>query len=126
MLRRPPDILVTRSGGAALLLRNEANVGHSLALRLAGRQSNRDAIGARVYVSSGERRQFQEVRSARSYLSQGETTLRFGLGAANEGHVEVLWPSGSRQVVGRLVHGEYLLVEGHPARRVGRGILSEP
>lgn len=57
--------------------------------------SNRDGIGARVTVVSGDLRQVKEVRSAGSYLSANDVRAHFGLGKRNRVDlVEVRWPGG--------------------------------
>ncbi len=64
-------------------------------LRGAGK-SNRSAIGARVRIACGARRQLGEVRSGGSYISQSDLRLHFGLGAATAvDRVEIRWPSGA-------------------------------
>jgi hypothetical protein len=85
-----------------------------LSLRLRGARSNRDGLGAWVTVSAGGRtfRRFHDGKSG--YLSQSSTPLYFGLGAAEKvDSVEVLWPSGARQVVrsGIPVAGELVVTE---------------
>jgi len=94
------DILVTANGGPARLFRNDgANVNSYLRVHLAGRESNRDGIGAVVRVASAQGEQWDMVRSGSSYCSQSELTLTFGLG--NElmvDRVTVEWPSGKRQM----------------------------
>jgi hypothetical protein len=74
--------------------------GHWLILKLEGRKANRSAIGARVKVVTGERAQWDEVRSGGSYLSQNDLRLQFGLGAASKAdRIEIAWPGGKRQVL---------------------------
>ena len=64
-------------------------------LSLVGTKSNRSAIGARVSVESGGRRQIDEVMSGGSFYSQNDLSLHFGLGsAAQADRIEVRWPSG--------------------------------
>ena len=71
--------------------------GHWVLLQLTGTKSNRSAIGARVTVTAGGRKQVDDVRSGGSYLSQSDLRLHFGLGAATRiESVEVRWPSGGR------------------------------
>ena len=95
------DVVLTANGGPARLLRNDQATGHHwLRVRLEGARSNRDAIGAWVVLESGGRRQRRQVMPTRSYLSQVETAITFGLGAADgPATVEIRWPDGSRQVV---------------------------
>ena len=57
--------------------------------------SNRDGIGTRVTVISGDLRQVKEVHSAASYQSANDLRLHFGLGKRERiDLVEVRWPSG--------------------------------
>jgi enediyne biosynthesis protein E4 len=95
------DIVLTQSGGSPLLLRNDQATGHHwLRLKLRGKSSNRDAIGARVEVSAGGRSARQQVMPAKSYLSQSELPLVFGLGKDTKvDRVEVTWPDGKKQAV---------------------------
>ena len=56
----------------------------------------RTAIGARVTVVAGARTQFQDVIGVNGYLSQGDTRVHFGLGAADHiDRVSVRWPDGT-------------------------------
>ena len=74
--------------------------GHWLTLKLVGTKSNRSAIGARVIVTSGGRKQIDEVHSGGSYLSQNELRLHFGLGSERRaGRIEVRWPSGQHTML---------------------------
>jgi hypothetical protein len=102
-----------------VLLRNNgaAGDGRFASLRLVGTRSNRDAIGARVWVTAGGRRQLRDVKSGGSYLSSSDPRLHVGLGDASEvERVEVRWPSGRRQSWERLpADGFYVLREGAPA-----------
>jgi hypothetical protein len=117
-----PDLVISSNNRPAHLLWNESErASHRLSLRLVGRKG-RDGLGARVEVTAGGARQMQEVRSASSYLSQGEMALHFGLGAQPAAdRVRVLWPGGREQDYGRLQGDRfYVLREGEPA---GEGIL---
>ena len=78
-------------------------------LQLKGTRSNRSGIGARVTVTAGGTKQIDEVRSGGSYLSQNDLRLHFGLGAATRvEQIEILWPSGTRQVLKDIEAGRVL------------------
>lgn len=62
--------------------------------------SGRDAVGARVTVTSSSGRQFEEVRSGGYHISQGDFRVHFGLGGDTEAQVEIRWPNGRIQHVG--------------------------
>jgi hypothetical protein len=95
------DVVITQNGGPPLLLRNDQATGHHwLRVKLAGTAANRDAIGAWVEVRAGDTMQRRQVMPSRSYLSQVEPVLTFGLGKADKvDSVEVFWPDGSRQLL---------------------------
>lgn len=95
------DVLITATGQAPRLLRNDQNLGHHwLRLKLKGTNGNRDAIGAQVDVRLGDRTLRRQVMPTRSYLSQVELPLTFGLGNTDRVQsVTIRWPDGSRQVV---------------------------
>lgn len=110
------DVVVNCINDAPQLLR--ADVSHSnnwLKLKLRGVESNRSAIGARVYCApnDGGKRQMLEVRSGGSYLSQNDLRLHFGLGAAEQADLEIRWPSGlTEKLAGVAVNRILELVEG--------------
>jgi hypothetical protein len=97
------DILITASGAKPRLLRNDQQLNHQwLRVKLVGNgaTNNRDAIGARVDVKLGSGRTVSKfVNPTRSYLSQVELPLTFGLGKENVASVNVVWPDGSEQSV---------------------------
>jgi hypothetical protein len=95
------DLLVTNNAGVADLLRNGGVQGsNSLLVRLAGTQSNRSAIGARLRLTAGGRTQVREVRSGSSYLGQHDLRVHIGLGRATTiERMEVRWPNGQMETV---------------------------
>lgn len=89
------DLLLRNYRMPAVLLRNEAADGHWLQVRLVGTRSNRDAVGARLRLRTGERWQTRLVTAGSGYLSSSSLIQHFGLGDAE--HVDELsieWPSG--------------------------------
>lgn len=96
------DLVVTANGGMPRVLRNDGGKNHWLRVALEGDGThvNRSAYGARLELTVGETTQRREVVGGRSYLSQCELTMTFGLGAATgPAHIDVIWPDGSTQSV---------------------------
>jgi hypothetical protein len=95
------DVVMTQIAGPALLLRNDQKLNHHwLRLKLVGTKSNRDAIGAWVRVRLGGQVLSRQVMAARSYLSQSELPVTFGLGAARRvDEITIAWPGGAVQKV---------------------------
>jgi hypothetical protein len=86
------------TGGPMILEAKSPAQNHWVSFQLEGGPSNRLALNARVFVTTGSMRQMDEVRSGGSYLSQNDLRLHFGLGAAAKiDSVEVRWPDGSAQ-----------------------------
>ncbi|PTY07957.1 CRTAC1 family protein [Opitutaceae bacterium EW11] len=89
------DVVITQVDGPPLLLRNDQELQHHfLRLKLVGRQSNRDAIGAWIRVRLGTQILGRQVMPTRSYLSQSELPVTIGLGSSTPADVEITWPSG--------------------------------
>ena len=94
------DIIVSRLNDSAAVFRNVSPAGHWLRMRLVGRRSNRDAIGARVMLETAAGRQWNHVTTAAGYVSASEQTVHFGLGSETAARVvEIQWPSGTRQTL---------------------------
>ena len=98
------DAVLTQAGGPPLLLRNDQALGrHWLRVRLVGDPAagvNRDAIGAEVALTAGGVTQPRQVMPTKSYLSQSELAITFGLGAASAvERLVVTWPGGAVQEV---------------------------
>jgi len=124
------DLAIAQVGGPALLLRNDQATGHRwLRVELAGRPPNRGAIGAEVNLVAGGREQRRTVMPARSYLSQVELPLPFGLGAAEAvDSLRVRWPDGTVEDVPaeRLRPGRVVRVEQPAGGHAAAGAGGEP
>ena len=90
------DLLLTTNNGPAYLYRNDQLAGNtSIRFHLIGTKSNRDAIGAKLRISSGGANQWRMVKTGSSYLSQSELPVTFGLGKRDlVESVVIEWPSG--------------------------------
>lgn len=95
------DMVFVANGGSPRVLRNDQQLGHHwLRLNLQGHPSNTAAIGAIVRVASAVGPQTRYTTATRSYLSQCELPLTFGLGASAEPvDVEIVWPDGEVQKI---------------------------
>jgi hypothetical protein len=95
------DVIVTQVGRRPILFRNDQALGHHwLRVKVQGQGANRDAIGARVILRAGGVEQRRLVMPSRSYLSQVELPLTFGLGDTPlVDEVRVTWPDGNTVVL---------------------------
>jgi hypothetical protein len=94
------DLLIQNLDKPVFLLMGRGDAGHWLQLELEGTRGSRDAVGARVTAQSGARRQARQVSAGSGFLSSSSRVLHFGLGDADRvERLEILWPSGQRQVL---------------------------
>ncbi len=95
------DVVLTQTGRRAIVLRNDQQTGHHwLRVKLVDEATQRDAIGAHVSLQAGGATQRQFVNPTRSYASQSEITLTFGLGTTDRvDALTVTWPDGHEQSV---------------------------
>jgi len=84
----------------------------SIALRLTGTRSNRDAIGAEVTLEVGDVRQTKMVQAGSGFLAQHSKELLFGLGqATGKISATIRWPSGLAQRVDDLRANHRIWIE---------------
>jgi tetratricopeptide (TPR) repeat protein len=103
-------VLKSRLGPQIRILRNNCGTGRrSIALRLRGVESNRDAIGARIEVNG----RVQYLNAGSGFLSQHSKRIHCGLGDADLAQLTITWPSGRKQQFTNLRAGMcYEITEG--------------
>lgn len=92
------DLVVSNMDDRPTLLENRQSTGHHwVAFRVVSPTKNRSAIGAKVTIEAGGRKQLREIRSGGTYLSQSDLRAYFGLGDyVGPLSVEVRVPGGNR------------------------------
>ena len=95
------DLLFAAVNSPPRLLRNDQKLGnHWLRVDVAGLNGNRSAIGARVEIELATGKQIGQVMPTRSYLSQSELPVTFGLGKADTiKRLVVTWPGGKKKTI---------------------------
>ncbi|MSS70424.1 MAG: CRTAC1 family protein [Candidatus Latescibacteria bacterium] len=112
------DLVLTASGGPAVLMRNDTPAGKAIRVRLRGAPPNRDALGAVATATAGDLEQRAMARTGSSYLSQSETTLTFGLeNRPRVDRLSIRWPDGRTERLENLDAGFTYEIEQ------GRGIV---
>ena len=95
------DLIFTQVNGPPLVLRNdlESNA-RSMTIRLLGVTPNTEAIGAELILSCGGRTQRRIVMPTKSYLSQIDLPVIFGMGSESHAdQLEIIWPGGRPQII---------------------------
>ena len=109
------DIVIGDLDGSPMILKNRGIPGrHWVSFELAGVNSNRLALNARIKIVAGGVTQTEEIHSGGSYLSQNDLRIHFGLAAAKKiDAVEIRWPSGKIETLSELAPDKfYSVLEG--------------
>jgi hypothetical protein len=94
------DLVVTSLNDRPRLMINSADNGnHWLTLNLIGTYSCRDAIGAKVKLTTASGRViYQHVRISVGFMSSSDKRIHFGLGSETQiKSIEIRWPRGTVQ-----------------------------
>jgi hypothetical protein len=85
---------------------------HWLGVHLVGTKSNRDGIGARLKLVAGSLTSYDQAKGGMSYCSAQDPRIYFGLGShARVDSLEILWPSGARDLLRDIPAGQIITVE---------------
>jgi hypothetical protein len=96
------DAVVTTLEGPVKYFHNiTPDSGHWLAVKLRGKKSNRQGLGALVRVTLPDGRSlYGHATTSVGYASSSEPLVRFGLGSAKTvKRLEVRWPGGGTQEI---------------------------
>lgn len=119
------DLVINNNNETPVLyLNNLKKSGNSIALKLVGAKSNRDAVGASVRLTAAGKTMTRQVEAGSGYASQLMLPVHFGLGAADRVEaIEIRWPGGNVQ----RIEGKSLdaLAGGRKLVRIVEGV-SEP
>ncbi|MBN9663688.1 MAG: CRTAC1 family protein [Acidobacteria bacterium] len=108
------DIVTTSLNETPRILRNTADTGnHWLMLNLIGHKSARDAIGAKVKLTTGSGRSlYNHVAVSTGFMSSSDKRVHFGLGRDTKiSAVEIAWPSGVHQTLRNVPPDQQLVIE---------------
>jgi len=110
---RQEVFLKNRNGPQLRLLHNVMEtLPPSIAFRLRGTKSNRDAVGAVITLITEKRTQVRSLQAGSGFLSQHSKDVFFGLGQANGPvRASIRWPSGLVQEVPNLPANHRVWIE---------------
>jgi len=91
------DVLVSVNDAAPVLLRNNAgNQNHWLGVKLVGKKSNPDAVGARITYQAGDLKRSRTKVGGGSFLSSHDPRIVLGIGKRPKiDWLEIKWPQPS-------------------------------
>jgi hypothetical protein len=111
-----------RFGGPNKLFRNKGNGNHWIQLDLVGTNSDRDAVGARVFATAAGKTQLRIQDGGYHRWSQDSRRTHFGLAGSNRVDIRVEWPSGTVDTFNSVAANSlYRVVEGGNISKVALG-----
>ncbi len=117
------DIIVSHvdmQATAALLRNDGGNTNHWLGLTLKGKDGPISAIGAKVTITTGGKKQVLVNQWATSYLSNNDPRLHIGLGRQKQiDLLEITWSDGEKEVYKNIASDRYLTI------LQGKGIITK-
>jgi len=107
------DVAINNLDGKPTILHNDgATRNNWISIKLVGNGKNRDAIGARAKVVSGDLIQWDETHAGGSYLSSSDPRLHYGLGKKSRvDSIEIHWPDGRVETVKDVSVNRFLTIE---------------
>lgn len=112
------DLFVSNKDTTSALYVNPLNNKKFIRIEVIGVSSNRDAIGARIWLTSMENGEekiigFREVSGGGGYLSQNSLVAHFGVNDKVSYQAKIKWPSGVSKELNGLTAGNYYKVYEH-------------
>lgn len=106
------DLVTCNADEPAVLLRNDTVCqGRRVQVRLVGRKSNRDAIGARLVLHTSAGDQLRHVKGGASYESTSDLCIDWGVSPAAEvSGLTIFWPSAIRQEISNVEFDRVALI----------------
>jgi hypothetical protein len=107
------DLVVTSLDTPRILINSAEGGHHWLMIELTGTESNRDAIGAKVKLTTASGRVlYNHVSVSVGFMSSTGKRVHFGLGAEKPvRQIEIRWPGGAVQRLENIGAGQFLRVE---------------
>lgn len=106
------DVVVTSINDRPQILMNRTTNGaHWILLNLVGVKDNRDGLGTKIKITTSEGVQYNHATTAVGYNSSSDKRVHFGLGgAAVIERIDLIWPTGVKQVLTNIKADQVLTV----------------
>lgn len=115
------DILLSNYHGDAILYQNNTSGNNWISIQLEDHSqgANRDAIGARILVSTDDQHNiWREIHSTDGYLSAHPKAAHIGLGQAGDCSVIVTWPDGETSTHRMIATNQKMKIIRHKDGRI--------
>jgi len=94
------DIIINCINSPAVILKNNASAKTSISISFKGNNSNSFGIGAKAWLFTGGKMQYQQLMLTRGFQSSVEPRLHFGLDSIkNIDSILIVWPDQKYQLI---------------------------
>jgi enediyne biosynthesis protein E4 len=94
------DLVMNCINAPAVILKNKGEKKNFISLAFKGDSMNRNGVGAKAYVYTTGKMQYQQLMPTRGFMSSQELRLHFGLDTATViDSVVIVWPNQQKQVM---------------------------
>ncbi|HTD92436.1 MAG TPA: VCBS repeat-containing protein [Chitinophagaceae bacterium] len=106
------DLVVNCLNATSLILKNNAPGKNFLSIEFKGEGMNTKGVGAKAYLFSDKKMQYQQLMLTRGFESSSDTRLHFGLDSVSlVDSILVVWTDQRHQVLRNVPAGKKLIVE---------------
>lgn len=106
------DLVINNLNAKASILENTSNSQNYLSIKLQQDQSNKYAIGAKVYVHQKGKLQFKELYTVRGFQASSEPILNFAFQDNSPiDSIRVIWPDNKIQRIGQTDIGQKIEIK---------------
>ncbi|RYY53168.1 MAG: RNA-binding protein, partial [Chitinophagaceae bacterium] len=105
------DFVVNALNSKSFIYENKAPAQNWLSIKFIGTGFNLNGIGAKAWVFTGGKMQYQQLMPTRGFQSSSDLRLHFGFGTAKPDSVIISWPDQKWQVIKTPAVNSQLLAE---------------
>ncbi|MCX7837243.1 MAG: FG-GAP-like repeat-containing protein [candidate division WOR-3 bacterium] len=103
--------LIVGSGSGTKFFRNDTENNNYLKIKMIGKKSNKNGIGARVKIKIGKKILLREVNCGKGTTSQSSMILHFGLGKKNKINLNYRFLGGKEKTLKNIKANQLLIIE---------------
>lgn len=125
------DLVTNNINDEAFIYRNnlineKTKMDHSfLRIKLNGEKNNKEGLGAKIWIYSGDKIYYSEHQTIRGYKSTVESSEHFGLGKVGSGKVDsvkVIWLSGKSEMLKNVPVNQTIILKEEDAVLKNRNV----
>ena len=106
------DLVINRLNEKAVLLKNNSGARNSLSISLQGNTANKFGVGAKLWLFSNGKMQYQQLQPQRGFQSSCDYKILFGLDTLRTvDSLLVVWPNQKYQVLKKIPAGRLEIKE---------------